>query len=150
MKGLAPLRRRRRGFTLIEVLVALAIVAVGMVGVFIQAGQATWSTVLMRDRVLASWIAANHITELGLQSQWPSIGESGGELEFAGRQWRWRAEVTATPSDALRRVDVHVAPASRPDDPIHTASGFLGRPPPPGPDPRWTPAPQQQLPEGMQ
>lgn len=119
-----------RGFTLLEVLVALTIVGLGMLAVFTQAGQSTHATILMQERTLASWIAANQITEAGLSRTWPEVGERGGEVEYAGRRWRWRETVVATPSPALRRIDVTVALADRPDEVLHTASGFLGEPPP--------------------
>ncbi len=120
-----------RGFTLLEVLVALTIVGLGMLAVFTQAGQSTHVTVLMQERTLASWIAGNRITERAISRSWPDIGETGGELEYAGRQWRWRETVVATPSPALRRIDVAVALAARPDEVVHTTSAFLGEPPPP-------------------
>ncbi len=120
-----------RGFTLLEVLVALAIVALGMMAVFTQAGQSTFATIWVQERTLASWIASNRITELALSPNWPETGESGGEVEFAGRRWRWQEQITATPSAALRRVDVTVALASRPDETLHSAAAFLGQPPPP-------------------
>ncbi len=126
-----------RGFTLLEVLVALTIVALGMLAVFTQAGQSTHATVLIQERTLASWIAGNRITEVALSRSWPEIGERGGEVEYGGRRWRWREVVVATPSPALRRIDVSVALADRPDEVLHTASGFLGEPPPPMPVSPW-------------
>lgn len=121
-----------RGFTLLEVLVALVIVGLGMLAVFTQAGQSTFATVLIQERTLASWIAANRITELALEPAWPELGESGGEIEFAGRRWRWQQRVVATPSPALRRVDIEVALLDRPDQVLHSAAAFFGEPPPPG------------------
>ncbi len=120
-----------RGFTLIEVLVALAIVALGMMAVFTQAGQSTFATIFIQERTLASWIASNRLTELALSPSWPEPGESGGEVEFAGRLWRWQERIAETPSAAIRRVDVTVALAERPEEIIHNAAAFLGQPPPP-------------------
>jgi general secretion pathway protein I len=127
-----------RGFTLLEVLVALAIVALGMSAVFLQAGQSTTATVLVRDKVLAGWIAANRFNDLSLQSMPPAVGEMGGEVTYAGRQWRWRTQVSITPAVMLR-ADVEVALASAPDQILHTVSGFLGPALPPPAGLPWTP-----------
>jgi len=122
--------RHERGFTLLEVLVALAIVSLGMLAVFSQAGQSIQATVLMRDKTIASWIAMNRMTEIALDSGLPETGEGNGELEFAGRRWRWREEISETPAPAIRRVDISVSLERRPDETLHTLSGFLGRRPP--------------------
>src|SRR6202035_693144 len=78
---------RARGFTLIEVLVALAIVAIGMAAV-LGALTSSASTVLyMRDKTLAQWIALNHIAEERLKvqpGQVPQQGNSDGDIDYAG------------------------------------------------------------------
>lgn len=135
----APGFRRVRAFTLLEVLVALAIVAVGMVAVFVQAGQATHATALMRDKSMASWIAMNRMTEISLEAGFPDPGEGGGTVEFGDRRWLWREEISDTPSPAIRRVDIRVSLENRPDQTLHTLSGFLGRRPPPPAVSPWAP-----------
>jgi general secretion pathway protein I len=129
---------RRAGFTLLEVLVALVIVGLGMLAVFTQAGQSTFTTVLIQERTLAGWIAANRITELALEPAWPELGETGGEVDFADRRWRWQQRVVETLSPALRRVDVEVALLERPERVLHSASAFLGEPPPPALSSPWS------------
>jgi general secretion pathway protein I len=141
---------RTRGFTLIEVMVALVIVGLGMMAVFTQAGQSTFATVLMQERTLASWIATNRITELALETSWPELGETGGEIEFGGRNWRWEQRIVATPSPALRRVDITVALLDTPGRGLHTASAFLGEPPPPQLGSPWAPGEPPSEPPGEQ
>lgn len=123
---------RQSGFTLIEALVALVIVALGMMAVNTQVGRSAFTAAYMRDKTFASWMASNKITEMSLARQWPETGTSGGEVEFAGRRWRWNAEVSNTQVPNLRRVDVTIAPAEAPDDIVHTVSGLLEPPAPPG------------------
>lgn len=118
---------RRRGFTLIEVVVALAVVAIGMLAVFRVIGDAAGSVEYLRDRTLAGWIADNRITELRLAGELPSVDESGGDLDYAGRHWHWTAVVSQTPVDGLRRVDVRVRLADAPEDSaLATLAGFIG------------------------
>lgn len=123
---------RQRGFTLIEALVALVIVALGMMAVNTQVSRSAFTAAYMRDKTFASWMASNKITEMSLARQWPETGTSGGEVDFAGRRWRWSAEVSNTQVPNLRRVDVTIAPADAPDDIVHTVSGLLEPPSPPG------------------
>ena len=67
-----------------------------------------------------------------LAESWPDEGESNGEVEFSGQTWRWEARVSATQVETLRRIDVEVAFAERPDTIVATASGFVGQTPPGG------------------
>ncbi|MBM5811381.1 MAG: type II secretion system protein GspI [Gammaproteobacteria bacterium] len=116
-----------RGFTLIEVVVALAIVAIGMLAVFRVIGDTTASVEYLRDRTLAGWIADNRITEMRGSGDFPSIDETRGELEFAGRRWHWVAAVAQTPVDGLRRIDVRVRRDGDPEDSaLATVTGFIG------------------------
>jgi general secretion pathway protein I len=106
--------RRCGGFTLIEVLVALAIVALGMAAV-LEALSSSANTVLyLRDKMLAQWVGLNQVAtvRLGLQpGQIPAVGNTTGDLDYAGRSWHWRQEVTALQINGIVRIDVKVRPA---------------------------------------
>ena len=116
-----------RGFTLIEVVVALAILGIGMLAVFKTIGDTVYNVNELRDRSFAEWIADNRITEVRISGEMPSVEETAGEVEFAGRQWHWLTKVSQTQVQGLRRIDVSVR---RDDDPensaIVTLSGFVG------------------------
>ena len=120
-----------RGFTLIEVLVALAVATLALGGVLAAISQMADSGLTLRERTYASWIAQNKITELRLANALPEVSESNGEVEFAGQEWSWTANVSETEVENLFRVDVDV---SRPGDEgiIRSVVGFIGEPGIPG------------------
>jgi general secretion pathway protein I len=120
------------GFTLIEAMVALAIVALGMIAVNMQLGRYAQSAIRTEEKTLASWIATNKITELSVQKTWPELGKDEEDVDFAGREWHCRIEVQKTPAENLRRVDVSVSLADRPDIVIDKVSGFIEPPLPAG------------------
>ena len=120
--------RTARGFTLIETVVALLIVALGMTAVYMQIGQFATTSILMQDKTLASWIGSNIVTELSLARDWPEIGDSEEEVEYASRRWLVTIEISETEVDNLRRADVSVALSDRPERVIHTVSGLIEPP----------------------
>lgn len=116
-----------RGFTLIEVLAALVIVALGMLGVIQAVTQTARNGTYLREKTLAHWVALNVITERRLLPSPPEVSESSDEVEFAGRRWRWTMRVTQTEVESLRRMDVSVRPADAPDgSALETVTGFYG------------------------
>lgn len=121
---------RSRGFTLIEVLVALAIVALGMSAVLEAIGSSADTASYLREKTLAEWIALNQLAEARLQAQPPAKGSTDGELDYAGRHWRWHREVSDGGFPGILRIDVTVQQADTPegkDAPwIGSASGALG------------------------
>lgn len=99
---------RNAGFTLIEVLVALVIVAFGVGALLTTLTSSADNLSYMRDRSFAQWIAQNRLTELRLARVRPAVGRSHGELEYAGARWRWDQEVIDPGIAGMMRVDVGV------------------------------------------
>jgi general secretion pathway protein I len=115
------------GFTLIEVLAALVIVALGMLGVIQIVSQTARNGTYLRDKTLAHWIAMNLITERRLMANPPDVEESSDEVEFAGQRWHWSMKVTQTDVESLRRMDVSVRPLDAPEESsLATVTGFYG------------------------
>lgn len=120
--------RRFKGFTLIEVVVAMAVVALGLMAVFRVVSDTVNNTSHLRDRTFAEWIADNQLTEIRLRGAVPSVGTSSGSVDYAGREWAWESTVTETPVPDLVRVDVSVRLADASDEgSLARLSGFLGK-----------------------
>jgi len=100
-----------RGFTLIEVLVALAIVAIGMSAVLSALSSSADTVSYLRDKTFAQWVALNKIATLRISGQQPPTGNSNGDTDYAGRSWHWRQAVVATEVPGVVRIDVSVRPA---------------------------------------
>ena len=125
-RAMASEHSRLRGFTLIEVLVALVIVAVGVAALLGSLNSAANSTAYLRDKAFAQWIAVNRITETRLATTPPANGKSEGEIDYAGQRWQWRQVVSATQFPTLRRIDVSVRPASAAPAASSTTEGDEG------------------------
>ncbi len=124
-------RQRARGFTLLEVMVALLIIAIALTGVAEVMGAMLDNATTLRERTYASWIAQNKIVELRSTGTVPEVGRTSGDVEYAGGDWEWEAVVVETGIEELFRIDVSVSRADS-DANIRTVTGFIGEPIIPG------------------
>ncbi|MBI3898582.1 MAG: type II secretion system minor pseudopilin GspI [Gammaproteobacteria bacterium] len=97
------------GFTLIEVLVALAVLAIAMAAALSSVGQSISLSISMRERTVALWVAEERAAHHQLESSvWPGLGTTDGTLDLAGQKWRWHERVYGTETADLRLVDIEV------------------------------------------
>jgi len=102
-------RPLHRGFTLIEVIVAVAVIALGIGALLSTLTNSAGALSQMRERSFAQWIALNKISETRLATSAPGTGVTSGEVEYAGSTWQWRQEVTEPPeATGVLRIDVAV------------------------------------------
>ncbi len=117
---------RHKGFTLIEALVATLIVALALVAVSTKVSLAAKVAKRTQETTFGRWVAMNAITELRLKAGLPDVGRSDGDEEMANTNWRWTMDISKTPVEGLRRVDVEVARIESPDVTVYKMAAFIG------------------------
>jgi len=120
--------QRARGFTLVEVLVALMIVAVGLTALMVAVNGTARTSGFLRDKTLAQWIALNRLTEVRLNVVKFGQNTDIGELEFGNRKWHYDTRYFDTSMASMKRVVVRVylGEAKTKGNPVAQAVGFLG------------------------
>ena len=102
---------RRAGFSLLEVLIALVVVSLALLALTRTAGGQVASFDALRERTLASWVAANVLAETRIATPFPAPGTRDGRVRLGNRDWRWQLEVRATDAGdiAMRLGDASAA-----------------------------------------
>jgi len=120
--------RRARGFTLVEVLVALMIVALGLGALMVAVNGTARTSGYLRDKTLAQWIALNRLSEVRLNVTKFGQNTDTGELNFANRKWHYDTRYFDTSIGTMQRVVVRVysGDAKTKGNPIAESIGFLG------------------------
>lgn len=122
-------KNKEQGFTLLEVMVALLIVAVALGGAIKVIANAANNSTRMNNKTFANWVALNQIAELRISKAWPKTGEQKGDSEMAGRKWIWQQESISTDDDNIRRIEMSVwSEDDTKSSPFVTVVGFLPKP----------------------
>ncbi len=134
--------RRAGGFTLVDILVALAVLAIALSATARSLGAALDTTAALRDRTLARWVAEDRLAELELRREWPELDVKEGDSDMGGRAFHWRQETGVTPAARMRRVEVSVYLKGT-DSTLAKLTGFLEQTAPQsGPQPGLQSGPQ--------
>ncbi len=99
---------RKRGFTLLEVMVAAVIIAVGFAAIWRAAGLATDALELTRSKTFAMWAAKNIMAEYRLKNAWPDMGEEKGEVSAGKENLFMLKTVSGTPSVNFRKIKIEI------------------------------------------
>jgi general secretion pathway protein I len=119
---------KRGGFTLVEVLVALAIISIALLAALRVAGGGTNSVGELRARLLAGWVAENLLAEQRARGEWPSLDIQRGTQRQGGIEFAWREEAIATPNVTFRRVDIRVFASPEEAHALAHLTGFVVNP----------------------
>lgn len=95
-----------RGFTLLEVLIALAIVAMSVGALLGTVTSSASNVIYLKEKTLAEWVALNRLTELRIDKNMPDVGKRKGNSVLGGMRWEWEEEVVELPVKGLLRIDV--------------------------------------------
>jgi len=105
------MKRDERGFSLVEMLAALMVLAIAGVALVNAVGQTSRSASLARDKTIAQLAASNVLNQLILDAAGAPVAETDGQYETAGRRFDWSLEVEETADPGLVRLTLELADA---------------------------------------
>jgi general secretion pathway protein I len=116
------------GFTLIEILVALAVLAISLGALITAVSSQTRNAAYLTERTLAQWVAVNTVAGYRLDASWPGPGTSRGRSDMGQQTWHWQVTTTTTDDPDLRRIEVAVTHDPDATEPLVTLVAYLDRP----------------------
>lgn len=120
------LQHNAHGFSLLEVLIAMAIISIALLALSRTGGGVPLQQAALEQRTLAQWVAQNAISEIRLREEFPAPGSREGREDMGQQSWLWRAQVQDTDDPNIRRIDISVyRDGQREAAAAHT--GFVGR-----------------------
>jgi general secretion pathway protein I len=123
------MKTNNSGFTLLEVMVALFVVAIALGGAIKVMGNAAQNSSRLSNKTFAQWVGLNQVAKLKITQAWPKFDEISGEAEMASQKWKWVQKTIKTEDENIKRVEVSVKLANDSDpNPFATVVGFLAKP----------------------
>lgn len=122
------INKRSNGFTLIEVLVAMTILAVGVSALVSSSGASAFRSGKLREKEVGRWVAANHLATLQALPSWPDLGAKNTEVDMAKQRWFINTRTRKLEDEDLRRLDIEVRLDPDSDSYIYSVTGFVGNP----------------------
>ena len=116
-----------KGFTLLEVLVALTIVSLALGALISTSGSQATSAAYLKQKTIAHWVAMNEITQLQLENSWLGKGETKGSTQMAGTVWFWTRTVKETEDDNARQVELTIYLDKEREFNLSRLVGYLSR-----------------------
>lgn len=118
--------KKSKGFTLIEVMIALSIFAVMAAAISRTASQNADTVLYLEEKTLASFVAENRLNKIKLTG-FPAATQTKDDIEMANREWHITTLVEETPLPNFRRIEVKVAKMSDKDQSLVSLTGFMGK-----------------------
>lgn len=107
-KSIIKSPKKRKGFTLIEVMVAMAVFAIAGVALISSTSTHFTNLSLLETRMIANWVASNQLVEASLDESWPLKNNKKGKVELAGREWFWQQTIAKTNDKNMSQVSIEV------------------------------------------
>lgn len=115
------------GFTLLEVVIALAIIGIAMGAAIRASSYGADRAYALRERTLAGWVASNIANEILATRTFPEMSAREGKAQQGEYAFIWRQEVSATANLSFRRVEIKVFDAEHPDDQVFSQVTYVAR-----------------------
>ena len=119
---------KQTGFTLVEVLVALVIVATGLMAIVSAVTNSAKVVNATEQRMLASWVSANLFAELRLQGVSANVGTKSGTVEMGGQRWNYQQDVTESDDPSVYQVQIEVYLESNSELLQSSMFSYIGKP----------------------
>jgi general secretion pathway protein I len=117
-----------KGFTLIEVMIALSVVAIGLMATLKAVNEEVSGANLTRNKMIALWVLENKVAEIRLNPLLPNTGINEGQQTLFNQTWQWQTNTTNTANTKIRKVEVSILQPNSKDkkDTLLTQSIYLG------------------------
>ncbi len=116
------------GFTLLEVMVALVIIAVTLGAMVESNTSSTRNAQHLKNKTIAMLVASNQLVSTRIGKKWPRVSQTTGDETIANQQWFWKQKVTATDDPLLRRIDIDVSLNNDRKFVLYHLTGFMAAP----------------------
>jgi general secretion pathway protein I len=101
-------RKLKKGFTLIEVMLAMAVFSIAGIAILGTADTNARNLGHLESKIIANWVASNQLVEMSLGNTWPPKNNKKGKVELAGQEWFWQQKVLKTTDKNMRSVVMEV------------------------------------------
>lgn len=118
---------KNSGFTLIEVMVALTIIAISLGALLNSSGTQANSAGYLKLKTLAHWVAVNELTQLRIAKTFPTTGDKKGSTEMANKEWYWTRNTKNTADKDARQITITVYLNKEREDNLTSLTGYANR-----------------------
>ena len=121
------LTHKRNGFTLLEVMLAMAVFSIAGIALLSAAQSNFTSLGHLENRMMANWVASNQLVEAQLDNTWPPKNNKKGTVELAGRDWHWQQKVLKTTDKTMRSVEIEVRLDESAEKPLSSFTTYVAK-----------------------